>query len=99
MRRVLATFCAVSRPGVVPTQRCPPLPPAGKIMWVRQLMRVIEEPMTLFAQNKPLLALRESKRIIRHYNRVGDCFGGGSRQLLLPSGVWRHARGCAFGLC
>lgn len=48
-------------------------------MWVRQLMRVIEEPMILFAQNKPLLALRESKRTIRHYNRVGGCQWGGQQ--------------------
>lgn len=45
-------------------------PTAGNIMWARQLLSRIEEPMQLFAQNKPLMAMKESKKVIKLYNRV-----------------------------
>lgn len=45
-------------------------PTAGNIMWSRQLLSRIEEPMQLFAQNKPLMAMKESKKAIKLYNRV-----------------------------
>uniref|UniRef100_A0A383W453 AAA+ ATPase domain-containing protein n=1 Tax=Tetradesmus obliquus TaxID=3088 RepID=A0A383W453_TETOB len=47
------------------------MPPiAGNIMWSRQLLRRIEEPMQHFAQNKALMAQKESKKVIKMYNRV-----------------------------
>jgi len=49
-------------------RNAPPI--AGNIMWSRQLLRRIEEPMQLFAQNKSLMAMKESKKVIKTYNRV-----------------------------
>ncbi|XP_058258291.1 dynein axonemal heavy chain 5 isoform X2 [Hemibagrus wyckioides] len=47
------------------------LPPiSGKILWVRQLYRRIQEPMELFQQHPGVLDTTEAKRIIRNYNRV-----------------------------
>lgn len=43
---------------------------AGNIMWARQLLRRIEVPMQRFAKNRALMASKESKRVIRLYNRV-----------------------------
>ena len=45
-------------------------PVAGNIMWSRQLLRRVEEPMKKFASNKNIMGTKESKRIIRTYNRV-----------------------------
>ncbi|GBG77441.1 hypothetical protein CBR_g23890 [Chara braunii] len=45
-------------------------PVAGNIMWARQLLRRIEDPMKRFAGNKSIMATKESKRIIRMYNKV-----------------------------
>jgi dynein heavy chain len=39
-------------------------------MWVRQLLRRIEAPMQRFARNRALMGGRESKKVIRLYNRV-----------------------------
>lgn len=39
-------------------------------MWARQLLRRIEAPMQRFAGNKALMAAKESRRVIRLYNRV-----------------------------
>lgn len=47
------------------------LPPiSGKILWVRQLYRRIQEPMELFQQQPGVLDTAEAKHIIRNYNRV-----------------------------
>eukprot|EP00898_Chlorokybus_atmophyticus_P005691 jgi/Chlat1/6122/Chrsp409S05665 len=43
-------------------------PVAGNIMWARQLLRRIEEPMKKFATNKSIMATKESKRIVKTYN-------------------------------
>lgn len=56
-------------------KHAPPLvrnapPVAGSIMWARQLLRRIEEPMKKFAHNKTIMATKESKRIIKTYNKV-----------------------------
>ncbi len=51
-------------------RNAPPI--AGNIMWARQLLRRIEEPMTRFATNKALMAQKESKKVIKTYNRVRD---------------------------
>lgn len=45
-------------------------PVAGSIMWARQLLRRIEEPMKKFTHNKSIMATKESKRIIKTYNKV-----------------------------
>ena len=42
-------------------------PVAGSIMWSRQLLQRIEEPMKNFSQNKGIMTSKESKRIIRTY--------------------------------
>lgn len=39
-------------------------------MWARQLLRRIEAPMQRFAGNRALMSSKESKRVIRLYNRV-----------------------------
>jgi dynein heavy chain len=56
-------------------KHAPPLlrnapPVAGNIMWSRQLLRRIEEPMKKFSQNKNIMTTKESKRIVKTYNRV-----------------------------
>ncbi|CAG9462434.1 unnamed protein product [Pedinophyceae sp. YPF-701] len=55
----------------------PPLPRnappiAGSIMWARQLLRRIEEPMRRFSTNQSIMASREAKKIVRMYNRVAQ---------------------------
>jgi len=45
-------------------------PVAGNIMWARQLLRRIESPMQKFAQNKNLMSTKESKKIVKMYNKV-----------------------------
>jgi dynein heavy chain len=57
------------------SKHSPPLvrnapPVAGNIMWSRQLLRRIEEPMKRFSQNKSIMTTKESKRIVKTYNRV-----------------------------
>jgi dynein heavy chain len=53
---------------------CPPVPRdtppvAGNIVWARQLLGRVEEPMQRFLQNKAMLA-RDSKNIIKKYNKI-----------------------------
>jgi dynein heavy chain len=53
----------------------PPLPRnappvAGNIMWARQLLSRIEEPMKHFASNQNIMNTKESKRIVKTYNHV-----------------------------
>lgn len=43
---------------------------AGSIMWARHLLRRIEDPMSKFQTNASVLASKESKRIVRAYNKV-----------------------------
>ena len=45
-------------------------PVTASIMWARQLMRRIEEPMLKFQQNKNLMQTKESKKIVKTYNRI-----------------------------
>jgi dynein heavy chain len=45
-------------------------PVAGNIMWSRQLMRRIEEPMLKFAANQNVMTSKESKKIVKTYNRI-----------------------------
>ena len=47
------------------------LPPiAGKILWVRQLYRRINYPMSVFEANKTILQYPEAKKIIKNYNQM-----------------------------
>ncbi|EDV21817.1 uncharacterized protein TRIADDRAFT_59929 [Trichoplax adhaerens] len=47
------------------------LPPiAGKIAWVRQLYRRIQDPMSVFKTFPRILQSQEAKRIIKNYNKV-----------------------------
>ena len=53
----------------------PPLPRnappvAGDILWARQLLRRIEEPMRHFAKNETIMKSPGSKRIVKIYNKV-----------------------------
>lgn len=59
-------------------------PVAGNIMWSRQLLRRIEEPMKKFAANKTIMATKESKRIVKTYNRV-------ARALIEFETLWHQA--------
>ena len=45
-------------------------PVAGNIMWARQLLTRVEEPMQRFLSNKAILSGRESRHIVRKYNKV-----------------------------
>nr|AAK60623.1 axonemal dynein heavy chain 8 long form [Mus musculus] len=47
------------------------MPPiAGKILWVRQLFRRINEPINYFFKNSDILSSTEGKAVIRQYNRI-----------------------------
>nr|XP_023422402.1 LOW QUALITY PROTEIN: dynein heavy chain 8, axonemal [Cavia porcellus] len=47
------------------------MPPiAGKILWVRQLYRRINEPIDYFFKNSEILSSSEGKAVIRQYNRI-----------------------------
>eukprot|EP00741_Cyanophora_paradoxa_P017811 tig00021017_g17202.t1 len=59
-------------------------PVAGNIIWSRQLLRRIEEPMKKFQTNKNIMTTKESKKIIRTYNRV-------ARALIEFETLWHYA--------
>mmetsp|Transcript_13743 Transcript_13743/g.31844 ORF Transcript_13743/g.31844 Transcript_13743/m.31844 type:complete len:4493 (+) Transcript_13743:136-13614(+) len=59
-------------------------PVAGNIIWARQLLRRIEEPMKKFKANKNIMTTKESKKIIRTYNKV-------ARALIEFETLWHHA--------
>ena len=59
-------------------------PVAGNITWCRQLLRRIEEPMKRFQSNKSIMSTKESKKIIRTYNRV-------ARALVEFETLWHQA--------
>mmetsp|Transcript_24997 Transcript_24997/g.74250 ORF Transcript_24997/g.74250 Transcript_24997/m.74250 type:complete len:4444 (+) Transcript_24997:3-13334(+) len=52
-----------------PTVRNSP-PVTGNVMWARQLMRRIERPMEQFKENPALMATKESKKLIKVYNKI-----------------------------
>ena len=66
-----------------PVQRNAP-PVAGNIMWARQLLRRIEGPMKKFEMNKSIMGTKESKRIVKTYNRV-------ARALIEFEALWNEA--------
>jgi len=66
-----------------PTTRNAP-PVAGNIQWSRHLLRRIEGPMHKFKNNKSIMITKESKKIIRTYNKV-------ARALIEYETLWHHA--------
>jgi dynein heavy chain len=64
------------------TRNMPPV--AGNIAWARHLLRKIEEPMKRFQGNATVLASKESKRIIKTYNKV-------ARTLIAFEYLWYEA--------
>jgi dynein heavy chain len=59
-------------------------PVAGNILWSRQLLRRIEQPMKQFKSKKNIMTTKESKKIIRTYNKV-------ARALIEYETLWHHA--------
>ncbi len=59
-------------------------PVAGNITWARHLLRKIEDPMNKFQGNSSVLSTRESKKIIRLYNKV-------ARTLIAFEYLWYEA--------
>ncbi|KAH8095110.1 dynein light chain binding protein [Aureococcus anophagefferens] len=59
-------------------------PVAGNITWARHLLRRIEDPMSRFQSNSAVLASKESKRIVRTYNKV-------ARTLIAFEYLWYEA--------
>jgi dynein heavy chain len=45
-------------------------PVAGAVMWCRQLLRRVEDPMIMFQNQRGILHTPESKKVIKLYNRV-----------------------------
>ena len=59
-------------------------PVAGNISWSRHMLRKIEEPLRKFQGNSSVLAPKESKKIIRTYNKV-------ARTLIAFEYLWYEA--------
>ena len=59
-------------------------PVAGNIMWARHLLKRIEDPMQRFEGNASVLASKESKKIIKTYNKV-------ARTLMAFEFLWYEA--------
>ena len=55
-------------------------------MWARQLLRRIEVPMIKFSQNSHLMGLKESKKIVKTYNKV-------AKALIEFETLWHEVRG------
>ncbi|KAL2306085.1 hypothetical protein Nmel_003990 [Mimus melanotis] len=45
-------------------------PTAGKILWVRQLFRRVNEPITYFHKHSDILASPEGKAVVQSYNKL-----------------------------
>ena len=45
-------------------------PVAGNVMWARQLLRRIETPMSHFQENEKLMSTKESRKIVKTYNKI-----------------------------
>ena len=59
-------------------------PVAGNIMWARQLLRRIETPMRQFERVKSIMGTKDSRRIIKTYNRV-------AKTLMEFEALWHQA--------
>lgn len=51
-------------------------PVAGRILWARDLLARIEAPMARFQKREAVLQAKDSKRVIRAYNRLAQVRGG-----------------------
>ncbi|KAI4895809.1 hypothetical protein NFI96_021985 [Prochilodus magdalenae] len=49
-------------------------PVAGRILWVRELFRRIQEPINYFEKNSEILSTPEGKDVVRMYNRTASAF-------------------------
>ncbi|XP_037394017.1 dynein heavy chain 8, axonemal [Pygocentrus nattereri] len=49
-------------------------PVAGRILWVRQLFKRIQEPISYFEKNSDILNTPEGKNVVRMYNRTAAVF-------------------------
>ncbi|XP_066532241.1 dynein axonemal heavy chain 8-like isoform X2 [Hoplias malabaricus] len=49
-------------------------PVAGKILWLRQLFRRIEEPISYIEKNSDILSTREGKGVVKKYNKTAEIF-------------------------
>lgn len=49
-------------------------PVAGRILWVRHMLKMIEVPMHKFRKHAALMFHRDSKAIIRKYNKIAQAF-------------------------
>ncbi len=59
-------------------------PVSGSIIWARQMLRRIEEPMKKFQSNKGIMGTKESKKIIKMYNKT-------ARALIEFETLWHQA--------
>ena len=64
------------------TRNVPPV--AGNIAWARLLLKRVEDPMLKFQGNSAVLASKESKKIVRTYNKV-------ARTLIAFEYLWYEA--------
>ncbi|XP_063079703.1 dynein axonemal heavy chain 8-like isoform X2 [Engraulis encrasicolus] len=49
------------------------MPPiAGKILWVKQLFRKIQEPLTFIEENSDILSSQEGKDVVKMYNKTAS---------------------------
>mgnify|MGYP003961386239 CR=1 FL=1 len=55
-------------------RNCPPV--AGNVNWCRQLLQKIQEPMKNFLQIEAVMNGKESKKIIKTYNKVAQALCG-----------------------
>jgi dynein heavy chain len=49
-------------------------PVTGRIVWIRHLLRMIEEPMRKFQHHAALMISRDAKSIIKKYNQIAQAF-------------------------
>jgi dynein heavy chain len=64
------------------TRNMPPV--AGNIAWARHLLKRVEDPMLKFQGNNAVLASKDSKKIVRAYNKV-------ARTLIAFEYLWYEA--------
>lgn len=57
--------------GEPPVPRNAP-PVAGRLLWARHLLSRIEAPMARFRQREAVLAAKDSKRVVKAYNRLAQ---------------------------
>ena len=58
-------------------------PVAGRILWARHLLARIEAPMARFRQREAVLGAKDSKRVVKAYNRLAQVRAGGRWRVAL----------------